>query len=258
MARAERKRPACQQALVLSLLSIVFSWVPAGAHTLDIGVSSNFEPALQALVKGYQQRTHMPHLRIKAASSGVLYQQILQGEEIDIFFSADKLRPKLLHDGGVASRISAYVRGRLVFWAPSTSKGEQGRVDQSTWQNWQQPYVLANPLNAPYGIAAKQVISQTDGRATPVIASDVEQAYHFILADRVPAGFVSLAQVIYQPAGDYWLVPQHYYQPLEQFYAVLDETKEVSELLAFIESEEGRAILKAFGYAPLEESQASH
>ncbi|HAD39484.1 MAG TPA: molybdate ABC transporter substrate-binding protein, partial [Plesiomonas shigelloides] len=62
---------------------------------LKVAVAANFKPTLEQLATQFQQQTG-DQVAISSASSGVLYQQIVNGAPFDLFLSADSERPERL------------------------------------------------------------------------------------------------------------------------------------------------------------------
>ena len=85
---------------LMLLLTISSLWVAASAAQLKVAVAANFKPTLETLAKTFEQETGH-RLLISAASSGVLYNQIVYGAPFDVFLSADVERPIRLEAQGL-------------------------------------------------------------------------------------------------------------------------------------------------------------
>ncbi|MGL5696075.1 MAG: molybdate ABC transporter substrate-binding protein, partial [Plesiomonas shigelloides] len=115
--RLHKGRVAASTLAVVALLSLS----PANAATLKVAVAANFKPTLEQLATQFQQQTG-DQVAISSASSGVLYQQIVNGAPFDLFLSADCERPERLEKEGriVPNSRFTYARGQLALWNTGT------------------------------------------------------------------------------------------------------------------------------------------
>lgn len=92
---------------------------PAFAEEVRVAMATNFVPPFQEISIAFEQATGH-HVQVTAGSSGHLYAQIKNGAPFDVFFSAERERPKLLEEGefGVKGTRFTYAIGRLVLWSP--------------------------------------------------------------------------------------------------------------------------------------------
>jgi len=219
-----------------------------------VAVAANFVPALRTLVKTFETR-YDGRIVIVVGSTGKLYAQIYHGAPFDALFSADEHRPALLEKEGRSrpgSRFT-YAIGRLALWSP-----DAGRVDatgQVLSEGRFRHLAIANPKLAPYGRAAQQVLEarglwQTL-RPRLVRGENVSQALQFVRSGNAELGFVALSQ-IRRPgqavAGSHWVVPENLYAPVVQQAVLLTDNPLAVDFLHFVQSTEGRDIIRSFGY----------
>jgi molybdate transport system substrate-binding protein len=114
---------------------------------------------------------------------------------------------------------------------------------------------LANAETAPYGAAAAQVLERlgVTGTLAPRLArgESVAQVEQFVRSGAAELGFVSLAQVVAEPASSYWLVPRELHRPLLQDALLLDAGAPHPAARAyfdFLRSDEARRIIERGGY----------
>jgi molybdate transport system substrate-binding protein len=115
---------------------------------------------------------------------------------------------------------------------------------------------IANPRFAPFGLAAKQALESLgiwdSLQGNLVRGENVGQAFHFVSSRNADLGFISLSQIIdFESArieGSHWIVPETLYQPIRQQALLLTETPSARDFLAFLTSNQGRAIIEQFGY----------
>lgn len=231
---------------VLALLVAVMFLIPSSAlaQNVHIAVAANFTNPVQELVAAYKASVDSTFTAsYKFASTGVLAGEIRDtaNNPYDLFFAADDTTPDALYREGLVTSPVDYVRGVLVAWsntkditdadvAIGTANGRGALAANSV--------AIANPADAPYGLAACQFLS-TVGMATIVETNNVKtvtwvdaaikhpidtynnigNCYNAVNAGTVPYGFVGKSQVYYAPnwAGEsYWEVPLSSYDPIMQ------------------------------------------
>ena len=243
--------------LLATLLCVVA--LPAAADELRIAVAANFLGTLQQLAPQYTQATG-DQLVLSAGSTGQLYTQIKQGAPFDVFLSADAARPKLLQSQGLilaASRFT-YARGTLALWSPHAgvvdADGEVLRTGHYRFLS------VADPHNAPYGAAARQVLTamglwtRLNQSRQIVLGEDITQTWQFVDSGNADMGFVALSQIIGagKARGSYWLPPQSMYAPIEQDAVALAHSSKPARAQAFMRwlrtAPAALAIIRAAGY----------
>jgi molybdate transport system substrate-binding protein len=229
---------------------------PAEADELRVAVATNFSDTMAALVELFEQRSEHTVL-VSTGSTGSHYAQIRNGAPFEVFFAADAERPRLLEEQGVAvagSRFS-YAVGRLVLWSPQPGLVDaEGRVlDRASFRF----LAIANPELAPYGAAAREVLTARGVwdklRPKLVQGQDIGQAYSFVYTGNAELGFVALAQLTKPGAeisGSYWLVPDSLHRPIAQEAVLLKDVGSAREFVEFVKSPAARAVIRGFGYGP--------
>lgn len=252
--------------LFLLLTGLLAAAPPSVADTVSVAVAANFADALRELQPVFREESGHT-LRISSASTGILYAQIRHGAPYDVFLAADRERPELLVEAGLADASSAFVyaRGRLVLWG-----ADSGRIDRrgQVLQSGDFDHLaLANPRTAPYGAAAMQVLEKL-GLAQVladrmVTGESVAQAWHFVVSGNAELGFVSLSQPIAAGRlenGSYWLVPRDLYDPIEQIAVLLVRARKdpaARAFMEFLQSKPAIAKMHELGYAAGSEAMAS-
>lgn len=240
--------------ILLPLLASLAACSAADPAT-RIAVASNFQAAMIDLASRFEETTGHD-LALGFGSTGKQYAQIANGAPFSAFFAADAERPRRLEERGLAAEGSrfTYALGRLVLWSP-----EPGYVDPAgrVLERGEFRFLaIAQPALAPYGEAARQVLEarrvwdRLDDRL--VRGENVAQAYQYVASGNAELGFVAYAQIVRNgrpAAGSFWEVPQKLYSPIEQQAVLLKENEAARKFLAFVASEEGRAIVRAHGYA---------
>ena len=237
-------------------LAALLCGAPAAAAEIRVAVATNFTAAMAALVERFE--AHGAHeVLVSFGSTGNHYAQIKNGAPFDAFFSADVERPRLLEQEGVAVAGSRflYAVGRLALWSSRVGYVDgDGRVlETGDFRH----LAIANPELAPYGAAARDVLTARgvwdSVQPRLVRGQDIGQAYSFVATGNAELGFVAYAQIKKpdgKATGSYWLVPESLHQPIEQQAVLLRDTPAARAFLEFVQSEEARAIIRDYGYGP--------
>lgn len=224
---------------------------------LLIATAANVQFAIDEIVEAFSEDTGIP-ARIVLGSSGKLTAQISEGAPFDLFASANMLYPEELHRKGLTTAApEVYALGKLVLWTLNE--------DVSPDLEWlKQPAVehiaLANPKNAPYGMAAEEALkfygSYEDLKAKFVFGESIAQTNQFVLSKVAAAGFTAKAVVLspeLKDRGKWVEVPVESYAPIEQGIVIIKkEGKDMAaaeKFYTFLFSERAQKILDKYGYS---------
>ena len=227
---------------------------PLSADELRVAVASNFRHAMDALAEHFETQTGH-EITVIIGSSGKHYAQIVNGAPFDAFFSADVERPLRLdrEQRIVPGSRFAFAIGRLVLWSP-----KERFVDPAGKVLLAGDFdhlAIANPRLAPYGEAAREVLEslglweRLSGKL--VRGENIGQAFQFVASGNADLGFVSRAQ-LQTPGrafgGSGWEPPRSLYGPIEQQAVLLRDTAAGHAFVTFVQTEEARALIRAYGY----------
>ena len=226
---------------------------------MRVAVAGNFASPQAELAVLFQTATGV-EIETSLGSTGQLYAQIANGAPFDIFLAADTLRPKLLEEEGRTVRNTrfTYAIGRLVLYAPSWDSVRAGEHELRSRPI--RHLAIANPLTAPYGAAAREVLERwglNDEYETRIVRGEnVAQTFQFVESGASEAGFVALSYVFSRDPRDYWIVPDSLHQPIRQDAVLLQHGQSnppARDYLEFLQSEEGKRVIAGYGYSlPLE------
>lgn len=257
----KRHKPMIQKAKVLlSLwlmtgLGLVCQSAASQAGTIRIAVAANFTPAAKEIGAAFEAETGH-HALLSFGSSGKFYAQIVNGAPFDVFLSADQLRPIQVDEYGAAVKDTrfTYAIGKLVLYSTDPSL-----VDEKAAVLTSDRYVklaIANPITAPYGIAAMSVLQKLNALEfiTPklVKGDNIAQTYQFVITQNAQLGFVAKSQMSSDQKGSRWEVPQALYDPIKQDAVLLQHGSDNEAARAFydyLRSDKAKAIIKSYGYA---------
>lgn len=248
--------PLRMQAAAMAMLCGVMS-SSAQAAEVSVAAASNFvAPLAQVAVLFQKESGHT--LKVNSAASGKLYAQIKGGARFDAFLSADEELPKQLLQEGLAvggSRF-VYATGRLVLWS-----AQPGLVDEKASvlnKGNFNTLAIANPVNSPYGVAAKETLTKltmwNSIQRKLDKGDDLAQTYQLAASERDDLAFIALSQVMRDgkiSQGSWWLVPPEMYKPIRQSAVLLSGAKDkdaAKVFLEFLKGEKARAVMRGFGY----------
>lgn len=242
---------------IAAILAVTLAHASAWAGQTSVAVAANFTEAAKEIAVAFKARTGHEAV-LSFGASGQFYTQITQGAPFEILLSADDERPrKLVEDGlGVASSRFTYAIGKLVLWSrdPGVVKGADTFKTASITK-----LSIASPTVAPYGVAAVETLKALKlyetFAAKLVQGNSIAQAFQFIDTGNAELGFVALSQVINNPAGSRWLVPQALYTPIRQDAVQLKKAADnqaATAFLSFLKEPEAVAIIARYGYAAAE------
>lgn len=244
-----------------ALLSTVFLLpTSAMAEDLRVAVAANFLGSMELLAAEFEEESGA-NVVISSGSSGAFYAQIVNGAPFDVFFSADSRRPQTLieEDLAVAESLFTYAIGVPVLWSTDDALiDDQGEVLFSDDYRY---LSLAAPQNAPYGLAAQQVLSELKlwdklREAQRIVqGQSIGQAHSQVASGAAELGFVALSQVTADDgsiSGSYWVPPTEHYDAIVQQAVILNTVQDRELADAFMEWAQGpRAIeiIEAAGYS---------
>lgn len=249
--------------LTIVLAIVLASWAfaqPAIGGQVSLGVAANFTHTTRELAEHFTAETGH-RATASFGSTGKLYAQIRHGAPFDVFMAADARRPMLIEEeqAGVPGTRFTYARGKLALWRPVPDGFAETGGDAERYLS-HQPFnrlAMANPKTAPYGLAAQQLLSHLGHwqalKGKLVRGDSISQAFQFVVTRNAQAGFVALSQVrawTGQP-GTLWIVPQAYYQPIEQQAILLRQgadNEAAQAWMNFLKSDTAIAIIRRHGY----------
>jgi molybdate transport system substrate-binding protein len=228
-----------------------------------VAAAADLRFAMDELARQFQQQHPAVAVKVSYGSSGHFYAQALNGAPFDVFCSADLAYPRQLAARGFAMPDSEfqYGVGRIVIWVPAASAidvekaGIRSLLDASV-----RHIAIANPAHAPYGkaaLAAMRSLGVYDAVASKLAyGENIAQTLQYVQMRSAEIGIVALSLALapnVRDSGRYWEIPLDTYPRLVQGGIILKTTRHPSEAGAFrtfILGEEGKSVLKSFGFYP--------
>jgi len=213
----------------------------AHAKQLRVDAAADLENAMPVLAQAYEHATGVK-LKLSCGASAKLASQIIRGEAVDLFLSADYLFAEQVVAANLADTGDPipYARGKLVLWARKDSPLQLPNLEALT-----DPRVttvaIPNPEHAPYGRAAISAIEKLQMLDTVkpklVVAENGVQAAQFAESGKTQLGFLSQALAMsthLQQLGTFVLVPT-VYPEIRQCAVVLRNSDQRAEAHAFLD-----------------------
>ncbi len=229
----------------------------AQAGEVRVAVAANFTAPMQEIVPLFEQASGHK-VSVSFGSTGKFYAQIKQGAPYDAFISADSKTPQKLDDDGLTASGSrfVYALGKLVLWSAQPgvvdSKGEVLRKGSYN------KLAIGDPKLAVYGIAAQETLEELGlwKAVSPklVRGENITQTYQFAATGNAELGFIALSQITKGgkvSGGSWWIVPSHYYSPIEQSAVMLSSAKDpeaTRAFLAFLKGTQAATVIRSYGY----------
>ena len=218
---------------------------------LKVAVAASLAPAFEELGKAFRADTGIA-ITVVPGASGKLAKQIAEGAPFDVFASADAnwIDDVIAEDAALPATRVSYAFGRLVVWG----QGEAPATLEGVADPQYVKIALANPEHAPYGRAAREALdkkglwSKVESRV--VYGSNVRQAFQFAETGNAELSFTALSLVINGSSGHYLVVDDALHAPLGQEAIVCKRSEQPAaarELLAFLSSDKGAAVLRKYG-----------
>lgn len=193
---------------------------------------------------------------IIVGSSGKLTTQILNGAPFDIFVAADLGYPELLKSKGkTVGEVYIYGIGVPVLWTMNKEYSIENAA-QAILNSATENFAIANPKHAPFGKKAVEYLKTINAYEVLsdklVYGESISQVNEYVLNKVVRYGITAKSILLSRSLknkGQYKELGKGF--NFEQGLVLIknkksDEVKQ--QFLTFVKSDEGRIILKEFGY----------
>jgi len=242
--------------IVLVLFLIYIAVI--SANTINIAAASNLRYVLEDIKTEYKKKSPKSIVNITYGSSGAFVQQIANGAEYDFFMSADNDCPsKLKERGFTAGAISVYAYGKLVIFSKSINVSRE--KDSVFLSKSVRKIAIANPNTAPYGERSLTWLKSRgyykNLKHKIVMGENISQTAQFVFTGNVEIGFIALSLALtpeMKSKGNYYIIPQSEYKPIEQACVLIKKTKLKTEAINFkkyVLSDEVKNIWLKHGYS---------
>jgi molybdate transport system substrate-binding protein len=184
--------PSCPESVMKRIFAFIAVSVvlcrAAMAGEVTVAVAANFLPTAELIAESFESESE--HTVVLAhGSTGQLYAQIASGAPMDIFLSADRMRPVALRNDGRATAVETYAYGRLMLVSR-----EAVDPDNPSEAFAGRRVGLADPTVAPYGLATTRAMERLklDTAAfQPLLVANVGQVATLFATGNADLAFVS-------------------------------------------------------------------
>lgn len=218
---------------------------------IKVAAASDLAFAFKEVGTAFTKKTGK-HVTFTFGSTGNLAKQIAEGAPYDILAAANvSFVDDVVKAGACDETTKAmYARGRIVVW----TKGPATELPQLTDAKFVK-IAIANPEHAPYGKAAKEALETlgiwTDVQPKIVYGENIQQTLQFAQTGNVEASIAALSLAKVTEGGNYTVIDDKLHKPIDQALVVCKHganAKVAKDFASFVNSEEGRAIMRKFGF----------
>ncbi|MCL4867738.1 MAG: molybdate ABC transporter substrate-binding protein [Anaerolineae bacterium] len=227
---------------------------PATSEPLLVAAASDLQFAFTEVGQAFEAETGHKVI-FTFGSTGNLTTQIENGAPFDILAAANVSFVDRLTAQGltIPETQQLYAQGRIVLVV-----NRQSGVQATELTDLLDPAIsriaIANPTHAPYGLAAQEALEKVGVWATIqdklVLGENVSQTLQFVQTGDAPVGIVALS-IADVPEVTGTLLPAELHEPINQALAVIKSTprEEIARaFIAFVGSDQGREIMKRYGF----------
>jgi molybdate transport system substrate-binding protein len=248
---------AASAIVALAIAAVAGARAAASPSPLKVAAASDLALAFKEVGAAYEKKTG-DKVIFSFGSTGLLEKQIAEGAPFDLFAAANvSFAEDAIHAGVCSADSNAlYARGRIVVW---WRKGASFAPPKSIADLADARFVkvaIANPAHAPYGLAAEQAMKKAGlwPKLQPklVFGENVQQTLQFAQSGNTEASVVALSLAVIHDDGDYVLVDDALHAPIDQAMVVcgrdVERNRRARAFTAFVNSPEGRTIMKKYGF----------
>jgi molybdate transport system substrate-binding protein len=237
----------------ITILLILGLSLQIQAQTLKIAAAGSLRFVLEEIKASYKKKNPNTEINVTVGSSGMLFQQISNGADYDVFMAADNTFPnKLKTQGMIIGDVKVYALGKLVVWSNSidVSKGIDAMFNPAVHK-----IAIAKPELAPFGERAIECLNYykyfEKVKDKIVYADNIAQAAQFAQTGNAEIGFLALSLAIDpEMKGKYFVLDTKSYKPIEQALVALkkqQQNPETAKFIAFVLSKECKTIFEKYG-----------
>jgi molybdate transport system substrate-binding protein len=244
--------------VIIGVAVLILMPNPAQAQQkISVAVVGGFIQTFQEIAAAYEEKTGVK-IEVTFSSAGRLYSQIINGAPYDIYLSADRERPDLLHSKGISEKPFIYAIGEVVLWSSNHDFCIHSNWRTALAQNGVKKIAIVNPATGVHGEKAKEALQDAglwDGILSKLVyAQDMTQAFQYASEGAVDAAFCPLA-LAYTEKGK-----KGCYYEMKEAKAVVYSAciiknaknhEQAKHFAAFLLSPVAEIIKRKYGYQPV-------
>ncbi|WP_394849287.1 molybdate ABC transporter substrate-binding protein [Pendulispora brunnea] len=235
---------------------------------LKVAAASDLAKAFEEVGRAYEAKSGKKVV-FSFGSSGLLAKQIAEGAPFDVFAAANQaFADEAVRSGACFQEGQAiYARGRIVVWTKKGTVAPPKTLAELKERRFTK-IAIANPEHAPYGRAAKEALASIGAweavSKKVVYGENIQQTFQFAQSGNADVAIVALSLAMGAEGGAYVPIDPGLHAPLDQKLVVCKggsreegrPRKHASGFADYVGSEEGRAIMKRYGFLLPGESPA--
>lgn len=245
--------------LMVLALGLTFS-AYSYAEKATVAVAANFTKTIEVINKAFVKHHPEHDIKFSFGPTGKLFAQIENGAPFDAFFAADERRAlKTVETGsGVEGTYFVYAQGKIVLYS---AKHPVKDTPLEVLKGGSFKYLaIANPKTAPYGERVQAYLKKVGVydkiKSKIVNGESIAHAFQYVATGNAEIGFVALSQVVDPDSpvykkGEYWVVPQADYKPINQGAIVTkrgENNAAIKAFMTFMKTPEAIKIMEGYGY----------
>lgn len=242
---------------IIISLAIIFATLTATAQKVNVAAAANLRYVLEEIKTAYVKQNPKAKVNLTFGASGMLVQQIQNGANFDFFMAADNEFPlKLKVKGLTTGAMSTYAFGKLAIYSTTLDVEKKGLEVLKSGSI--KKIAIANPETAPYGERSIELLKSQklyEGlKSKIVLGENISQTAQFAFTGNAEIGFIALSLALapdMQGKGDYYIIPQSLYKPIEQACILIKTpvlNTEAAKFKRFVLSPATKTIWEKFGY----------
>lgn len=203
------------------LILLIVPSIALRAQTVRIAAAADLKFAMPEILERFKATHPRVKVEVSYGSSGLFFQQISNGADFDLFFSADITYPQNLKEAGlVDGDVRTYAYGALVLYSTvvKLDRGIEILTDPQVKR-----IAIANPKHAPYGKRAEEFLKNkglfTRVQDKLILGDNISQTGQFAITGNADVAILALSIAIspeFKNKGSYILLDKKHYTPLEQ------------------------------------------
>ncbi len=227
-----------------------------GNAPIKVAAAADLAFAFKEVGAAFEKKTGTK-LEFTFGSTGQLAKQISEGAPYDVFAAANVsfVDETVKADACDAATKAMYARGRIALWTKkSGGVAAPAKLEDLTDARFVK-IAIANPEHAPYGKAAKQALEAAkiwDAVQPKIVyAENIQQTLQFAQTGNVEASIVALSLAKVTDDGTYVMIDDTLHKPIDQAIVVCKHGANATagkQFATFVNSDEGRAIMRRFGF----------
>jgi molybdate transport system substrate-binding protein len=228
----------------------------AAPASLNVAAAADLAFAFKEVGAAFERATGQ-NVTFSFGSTGLLARQIIEGAPFDLFAAANVSFAEDVVKAGncLQDSLTLYARGRIVAWWSKTSSSAPPEALADLAMPAFTKIAIANPEHAPYGRAAQQALAKAGVweavKSKLVYGENVQQTMQFAQTGNVDVAIVALSLATVATEGDFFLIADDQHDAIDQALVVCGKGLRADlarRFAGFVNSEEGREIMRRYGF----------